>query len=70
MNKIGRMCVDVHCYLIMMRDYVKYYNCKKEKCIYKYIKYNNLYIKFMKYLYEELSDNIKSIGNNFWINLL
>ena len=45
-------------------------NCKKEKCIYKYIKYNNLYIKFMKYLYEELSDNIKSIGNNFWINLL
>ena len=44
-------------------------NCKKEKCIYKYIKYNNLYIKFMKYLYEELSDNIKSIGNNFWINL-
>lgn len=45
-------------------------NYKKEKCIYKYIKYNNLYIKFMKYLYEELSDNIKSIGNNFWINLL
>ena len=45
-------------------------NCKKEKCIYKYIKYDNLYIKFMKYLYEELSDNIKSIGNNFWINLL
>lgn len=45
-------------------------NRKKEKCIYKYIKYNNLYIKFMKYLYEELSDNIKSIGNNFWINLL
>ena len=45
-------------------------NCKKEKCIYKYIKYNNLYIKFMKYLYEELSDNIKFIGNNFWINLL
>lgn len=45
-------------------------NCKKEKCIYKYIKYNNLYIKFMKYLYEELSDDIKSIGNNFWINLL
>ena len=45
-------------------------NCKKEKCIYKYIKYNNLYIEFMKYLYEELSDDIKSIGNNFWINLL
>lgn len=45
-------------------------NRKKEKCIYKYIKYNNLYIKFMKYLYKELSTDTKSIENNFWINLL
>lgn len=45
-------------------------NHKNEKCIYKYIKYNNLYIKFMKYLYNELSIDAKSIGNNFWINLL
>lgn len=45
-------------------------NRKNEKCIYKYIKYNNLYIKFMKYLYNELSIDAISIGNNFWINLL
>lgn len=45
-------------------------NRKNEKCIYKYIKYNNLYIEFMKYLYNELSIDAKPIGNNFWINLL